>query len=40
MIERLKDSMGMAPTVKEIADALSIRPPSVHEALRRLEEKG
>jgi repressor LexA len=40
MIERLKDSMGMAPTVKEIADALSIRPPSVHEALQRLEEKG
>lgn len=39
-IERLKNAMGMSPTVKEIADALSIQPPSVHEALRRLEEKG
>lgn len=38
--ERLKQAMGMSPTVKEIADALSIQPPSVHEALRRLEEKG
>ena len=39
-IERLKQSMGMSPTVKEIADELSIRPPSVHEALKRLEKKG
>lgn len=39
-IERLKQAMGMTPTVKEIADELSIQPPSVHEALKRLEEKG
>jgi len=39
-IERLKLAMGMTPTVKEIADELSIKPPSVHEALKRLEEKG
>jgi repressor LexA len=39
-IERLKQAMGMSPTVKEIAEELSIQPPSVHEALRRLEEKG
>jgi repressor LexA len=39
-ITKLKESLGMSPTVKEIADELSIQPPSVHEALRRLEEKG
>jgi SOS-response transcriptional repressor LexA len=40
VIERLRQAMGMSPTVKEIADELSIQPPSLHEALRRLEEKG
>lgn len=39
-ITKLKESLGVPPTVKEIADTLSIQPPSVHEALKRLEEKG
>lgn len=39
-ITRLRESHGVPPTVKEIADVLSIQPPSVHEALKRLEEKG
>ena len=39
-ITRLRESHGVPPTVKEIADLLSIQPPSVHEALKRLEEKG
>ena len=39
-IKRLKDEMGMSPTVKELACALSIQAPSIHEALKRLEEKG
>lgn len=39
-IERLKKSLRMSPTVQEIADELSIRAPSVHEALSRLEAKG
>jgi len=39
-ITRLRQQLGVPPTVKELADALSIRPPSVHEALKRLEEKG
>jgi repressor LexA len=39
-ITRLRQQLGVPPTVKELADALSIRPPSVHEGLKRLEEKG
>lgn len=39
-ILRLRQQMGVPPTVKELADALSIQPPSVHEGLKRLEEKG
>ncbi|MES9904004.1 MAG: transcriptional repressor LexA [Sedimenticola sp.] len=39
-ITKLKESLGMSPTVKEIANELSIQPPSVYEALRRLENKG
>ena len=39
-IGSLKGTMGMSPTVKEIADELSMKPPSVHEALKRLEKKG
>ena len=39
-IERLRKSLRMSPTVQEIADALGIRAPSVHEALSRLEAKG
>lgn len=39
-ITRLRQQMGVPPTVKELADALSIQPPSVHEGLKRLEEKG
>ncbi|MGD9650270.1 MAG: transcriptional repressor LexA [Dongiaceae bacterium] len=31
---------GVAPTVQELADVLSIQPPSAHELLGRLEEKG
>jgi repressor LexA len=39
-IKRLKDAMGMSPTVKELACELSLQAPSIHEALKRLEEKG
>lgn len=39
-ITQLMQSLGVPPTVKELADALSIRPPSVHELLKRLEDKG
>lgn len=35
-----KDRRGVAPTVQELADVLSIQPPSAHELVRRLEEKG
>lgn len=39
-ITAFKDRRGVAPTVQELADVLSIQPPSAHELLRRLEEKG
>lgn len=39
-ISAFKDRRGLAPTVQELADMLSIQPPSVHEQLQRLEEKG
>jgi repressor LexA len=39
-ITQLMQSLGVPPTVKELADALSIQPPSVHELLKRLEAKG
>lgn len=39
-IAAFKDRRGIAPTVQELAEMLSIQPPSVHEQLRRLEEKG
>lgn len=39
-ITKLKESLGVPPTVKELADAISIQPPSVHELLKRLEAKG
>lgn len=39
-ITQLMHSLGVPPTVKELADALSIQPPSVHELLKRLEAKG
>lgn len=39
-ISAFKDRRGLAPTVQELADMLSIQPPSVHEQLGRLEEKG
>lgn len=39
-IELLTQSLEMPPTVKELADALSIKPSSVHELLKRLEDKG
>ncbi|MER2519782.1 MAG: transcriptional repressor LexA [Bdellovibrionales bacterium] len=39
-ITAFKDRRGVAPTVQELADVLSIQPPSVHEMLGRLQEKG
>ncbi len=39
-ITHLMQSLGVPPTVKELADAISIQPPSVHELLKRLEAKG
>lgn len=39
-IERLRKTLRMSPTVQEIANELGISAPSVHEALRRLEDKG
>ncbi len=39
-ITSFRDRRGIAPTVQELAEMLSIQPPSVHEQLRRLEEKG
>ena len=39
-ITQLRQSLGEPPTVKELADLLCIKPPSVHELLKRLEEKG
>jgi repressor LexA len=39
-IATFMERRGVAPTVQELADVLSIQPPSAHELLRRLEEKG
>jgi repressor LexA len=39
-IATFMERRGIAPTVQELADILSIQPPSAHELLRRLEEKG
>lgn len=39
-ISTFMERRGIAPTVQELADILSIQPPSAHEHLRRLEEKG
>ena len=39
-ISAFKDRRGVAPTVQELAAILSIQPPSAHELLGRLEEKG
>lgn len=39
-ISTFMERRGVAPTVQELADILSIQPPSAHELLRRLEEKG
>ena len=39
-IERLKRTMGMSPTVQELAVELGVKAPSVFEGLKRLEDKG
>ena len=39
-IERLKRTMGMSPTVQELAVELGLKAPSVFEGLKRLEDKG
>lgn len=39
-VERLKRTMGMSPTVQELAVELGLKAPSVFEGLKRLEDKG